>query len=104
MYANAPAVKALQGKQAFPDGSVIVFDLLDNPEAGGAYTEGKRKLLATMVKDSKKYSDTAGWGFQGWAEGNRQKPALKTATEQQGCLGCHMQMQKTGYVFTEWRP
>jgi len=61
LYANE---KALQGYRAgrFPDGSVIVFDLLSAVSADNAVTEGPRKVLGVMHKDAVRYAATGGWG------------------------------------------
>ncbi len=41
--------------------------------ASGVYSEGSRKALSVMVKDSKTYMATGGWGFQLWAAGDAAK-------------------------------
>lgn len=63
LYANK---KALEGYKTgkFPDGSVIVFDLLEAPAADGAITEGARKVAGVMYKDAKKHAATGGWGYE----------------------------------------
>jgi hypothetical protein len=47
-----------------------VTDLHEFTVSDGSYVEGARKALAIMVKDSKKYASTGGWGFQLWAGGD----------------------------------
>ena len=99
------AIKAGAGRH-FPDGSVIVFDLLEAKQEGGALTEGKRKLLGVIVKNSKQYSATGGWGFEGFGEGSPDKrlvdPAKGGAKTQ--CFACHMAQAKHDYVFSNYRP
>ena len=64
-YANAKALRGYQtGK--FPDGSVIVFDLLDAHTSGGALVTSERKVVGAMVKNGPKYAATGGWSFQGF--------------------------------------
>src|SRR5262249_24996898 len=70
VYANPTAVAALKKGGAYPNGSQFVTDLHDFTITDGSYVEGARKGIATMVKDSKKYASTVGWGFQFWAEGD----------------------------------
>ena len=77
VYANPKALKALKAKKDYPKGSVFAFDLFETTESTGAYTEGKRKFVAFMVRDAKKYKDTAGWSWQAFEAGNPQKPVLK---------------------------
>ncbi|MCB1914056.1 MAG: cytochrome P460 family protein, partial [Rhodocyclaceae bacterium] len=61
LYAND---KALEGYQSdtFPDGAVIIFDLLEAVHDGNAVTEGARKVVGVMHKDAKKFAATGGWG------------------------------------------
>ena len=48
VYANAEAMRALVKGGTFPDGSVLVLDLLEAKDENGAYVEGRRKLLGVM--------------------------------------------------------
>jgi hypothetical protein len=45
---------------------VIVFDLLEAKAADNTVQEGPRKVLGVMHKDSRKYKDTGGWGYEGF--------------------------------------
>jgi mono/diheme cytochrome c family protein len=53
-----------------------------------------------MIKDSRKYASTLGWGFARW-RGADLKPYGKDAAFVQECVGCHTPLRKTDYVFTE---
>lgn len=103
VYANPPARAALEKSGPFPDGSVLVFDLLEAPKADGAHAEGARKFVAAMVRDGRKYATTGGWGYQAWGGGDARKPALAKAADQAGCHQCHTQVAKTGFVYSQWR-
>ena len=101
IYANK---KALQGYRAakFPDGSVIAFDLLAAEKADNTMTEGTRKVLGVMHKDSKKYSATGGWGFEGFAGGDKTKRVVgKDAAT--ACFSCHEPQKDHDYVFSKLR-
>src|SRR5262249_23750433 len=70
-YANERAVKGLR-TGTYEDGAVIaeeMLELLMNDKGGGG--EGRRVLTAVMVKDSRRYAATGGWGFGHFDEGNR---------------------------------
>jgi hypothetical protein len=54
---------------------MFATDLHEFTISDGSYVEGARKALAVMVKDSKKYAPTGGWGFQLWAGGDPKKAA-----------------------------
>jgi len=65
IYANKTCMKALQSGKAFPDGAILIFDLLEVKSADNTLTEGQRKVLGVMQKDSKRFAGTGGWGFEG---------------------------------------
>lgn len=101
IYANKKAVKGYRtGK--FADGSVIVFDLLEDHRGDGAIVEGARKVAGVMHKNSKKYAQTGGWGFEGFAGGDPTKRVVKDQAEA-ACFSCHVPQKKTGYVFSALR-
>ena len=101
IYANE---KALAGYRAgkFPDGAVIVFDLLAAERADNAISEGERKVAGVMHKDAAKYADTGGWGFEGFAGGN---PAQRVVggNAASACFACHQPLQERDYVFSSLR-
>jgi len=101
LYAND---KAMQGyrKGTFPDGSVIVFDLLEAVAKDHAVTEGSRKVLGVMHRDHKRWPETGGWGFEGFAAGDAANPVVG-AQAATACFACHAAQKNTGYVFSRWR-
>jgi hypothetical protein len=102
IYAND---KALEGYRSgrFPDGAVIVFDLLEAQKGGNAIAEGPRKVLGVMQKDRQRFKDTGGWGFEGFAQGDPNQRVVKDQAKE-ACFGCHAeQAGKTDYVFSQWR-
>ena len=101
LYANEAAEKGYAG-ETFPDGAVIVFDLLEAVGADHAIAEGKRKLVGVMQKDSKRFAATGGWGFEGFA-GDSRTERLVGDKASEACFGCHQARKQQGYVFSEGR-
>jgi len=101
LYANAPAMEGYR-TGSFPDGAVIVFDLLAAERADDALTEGARKVLGVMVRDAAARAGTGGWGFEGWAEGDPGRPVVGAAAAE-ACFACHTAVEDRGYVFSSWR-
>lgn len=101
LYANP---KAIEGYKAgkFPDGSVIVFDLLEASRKDSAVTEGPRKVLGVMHKDAKKYAATGGWGFEGFGGGDQSKRVVG-ANAASACFACHAPQKDHDYVFSRLR-
>ncbi len=100
IYANKTALAGYKAGNKFKDGSVIVFDLLESVSEDNAITEGKRKVVGVMVKNSKKYKDTGGWGFEGFAEDTRDRVVKDMVSE---CFDCHTQARDKDFVFSEYR-
>ena len=107
---NDMAIKAYrEGKLPFPDGTIIArlawsYDASEeNNKVFGrpqSFVAGPPKNgVQVMVKDSKKYASTGGWGFAQFDDG---KPAdealLKT------CFPCHQAIKARDLVFTHYAP
>lgn len=101
LYANR---KALQGYRSgkFPDGAVIVFDLLEAKDGGNAVQEGGRKVLGVMHKDAKKWKDTGGWGFEGFKGDSKTERAVGRNAAG-ACYACHTQQKDKDFVFSAYR-
>lgn len=101
LYANK---KAEQGYKAgkFPDGAVIVFDLLDAKAADNAVQEGARKVVGVMHKDAKKYQATGGWGYEGFKADSKTERAV-AGNAADACHQCHTAQKGRDYVFSALR-
>ena len=101
IYANE---KALQGYETgkFPDGSIIVYDLLEAKEIAGNTIEGPTRRIDVMVKQSERNSTTGGWQFMSFPGGNPTDGKL-TAERQAMCSGCHAKRKDHDSVFSEFR-
>lgn len=102
LYANAAAVKGYASGR-FADGSVIVFDLLEAVSADNTVTEGKRKVVGVMHKDSRRYAATGGWGFEGF-KGDSTSERAVGANSAKACYECHTAQKGKDFVFSSWRP
>jgi len=108
---NDIAIKAFkEGKVPFPDGSIIAAihwtrvpsednnKVLAGPFPGAlSFVVGSPVNVQFMVKDSKKYAATGGWGFADFKDG---KPGDKALHET--CFACHMPAKDRDYVFTRY--
>ena len=103
LYANKAALQGY-AKGRFPDGAVIVFDLLEAKTADHAIQEGARKVVGVMHKDSKRYAATGGWGFEGFKGGNPAERAVPAADAAKACFECHQARRENDYVFSATRP
>jgi hypothetical protein len=101
VYANAVALNAMKQAKPFPDGAVLVFDLLEAEAENHAIVEGPRKLLGVMQKDSKEFRATGGWGFEAFKGDTRQRAVTNPDTE---CFACHKAQTQSDYVFSKYRP
>jgi hypothetical protein len=102
LYANPAALRGYR-KGQFPEGSVIVFDLLEAPAADHTVQEGGRKVVGVMVKNSRRYASTGGWGYEGFKGDSKTERAVgnNAAT---ACHACHAAQRSSDHVFSKWRP
>lgn len=100
-YANGKAMEGFRtGK--FQDGSIIADEFLEtHGRDGGAATEGPRRGVGVMVKDSQRYASTGGWGFASF-EGDSQVDQ-NTEAAKKACFDCHVPRKENDYVFTQYR-
>lgn len=101
LYANDIALEGYR-TGSFPDGSVIIFDLLEAVQEGNAVTEGERKVVGVMHKDAQVYSDTGGWGFEGFGGGDPSDRVVG-ANAASACFACHAPQQSRDYTFSTLR-
>jgi hypothetical protein len=101
IYANPKAAEAYASGQ-FPDGSVIVYELLETVEKDGLITEGVRRRIDMMVKDGDRYKATGGWGYERYM-GTASKVGVLDNAGQTGCSACHARAQDHGSVFSRMR-
>jgi hypothetical protein len=100
IYANEAAMTGYRTR-SFPEGSVIAFDWLELTENNGAFAEGPRRQLDVMVKDSKRFASTGGWGFQRFVKDSKTERA--SAPTAQDCFGCHDRLKRDSLVLSSLR-
>ena len=110
---NDIAIKAFkEGTRPFPDGAIIAAmhwtrvpsednDKVLDPVFPGthSFVIGSPVNVQFMVKDSKKYAATGGWGFADFTNGKPGDKALH-----QTCFPCHIPAKDRDYVFTRYAP
>jgi hypothetical protein len=107
---NDVAIKAArQAKLPYPDGTIIARlawgyePLGESSQAFGrfqSFVAGPPKNgVQFMVKDSKKYASTGGWGYAQFDDG---KPAGEAV--QNTCFACHSTVKARDFVFNRYAP
>jgi hypothetical protein len=112
---NDIAIKAFrEGKLPFPDGAIIAAlhwneaasDENNKVLASGfpgaglqSFVAGSAENVQFMVKDSKKYAATDGWGFADFKNGKPGDEALHKT-----CFPCHQPAKDRDFVFTRYAP
>jgi len=99
---------ARDGKLPYPDGAIIArlaysyVPSAENNKAFGreqSFVAGAPTNVQFMVKDSKKYAATGGWGFAQFNDGKAVDDALLKP-----CFGCHVPVKARDFVFTKYAP
>lgn len=101
VYANPEALAGYRTR-TFPEGSVVVVDWLEMKDTKGAFAEGPRRQLDVMMKDSKRFAGTGGWGFQRFVKDSKTEHAATPSPQQ--CFACHDKLKKDGLVLSAYRP
>jgi len=101
---NAISIEAYRDRMLpFPDGAILAklaWKHAPSSEFDGVFTAGPITSVQFMVKDSKKYASTGGWGFGKFIDG---KPTDET--EHKACFACHEAHAKAhDFVFTHFAP
>jgi hypothetical protein len=101
---NGVALKAYRnGVLPFPDGTILAklaWKHVQSTEFPRAFVPGAPTTVQIMVKDSKKYPATGGWGFGRFVDG---KPVDEA--QHRTCFACHAARVKAhDFVFTRLAP
>lgn len=101
---NDLSVKACrEGTLPFPDGAILVklaWKRVRSAEFSPAFVPGPATTVQIMVKDSKKFASTGGWGFGRFIDG---KPVDEA--QHKTCFPCHeANVKQHDFVFTRWAP
>jgi len=101
---NAISLKAYREKVLpFPDGAILAkmaWKYVPSTEFKSAFVPGPATTVQIMVKDSKKYAATGGWGFGRFIDG---KPVDEA--QHRTCFACHQANVKGhDWVFTRFVP
>jgi hypothetical protein len=73
--------------------------LVDAFPGARSFVVGSAVNVQFMVKDSKKYAATGGWGFGDFKDGKPGDEALHKT-----CFGCHEPAKARDFVFTHYAP
>jgi hypothetical protein len=106
---NDVAINAYrEGKLPFPDGTILAalhYHYVPSDEnnkvfgQAQSFVPGSPTNIQFMVKDSKKYAATGGWGFATFVDGKPADPA-----SMKSCFPCHQKANTTDLVFTRYVP
>ena len=102
IFGNDIALKVIEDGNInpWPDGTTFAkagWDML--VDSSGIIHTGAFKQVEFMIKNSKKYASTKGWGWARWL-GMQLKPYGKDASFSKECQNCHQPMKDNDFVFT----
>jgi hypothetical protein len=100
IYANREAMVGYRTR-AFPEGSIVVVDWLEMREKESVFEEGARRQVDVMVKDSRRFAKTGGWGFQRFVKDSQTELAATPTPEE--CFACHEKLKKDGLILSSYR-
>ncbi len=109
---NDIAIKAYrEGKFPFPEGAIIgriAWSYVSSEENNKSFGRDQSfvagsptdSYLQFMVKDSKKYAATGGWGYSSFGKDGK----TSAAAAMQTCYPCHQKIESRDFVFTRYSP
>lgn len=105
---NDLAIEAYRaGRLPFPDGAIIArvawsyVPSAENDKVFGkaqSFVAGAPTNVQLMVKNSKKYAATGGWGFAQFTHGKAD------AVDTKECYSCHEPVKDRDFIFTKYAP
>ena len=109
IYTSPETYAAAKKTGELPEGAMVAKELSTvagkHASSGNGYFEGDLIALAIMVKDTKRYPDTDGWGFYTYMR-DKETGYAKTAKlhSAESCYECHSDGAETELVFTQYYP
>ena len=100
---NDVAVKAISDHQInpWPDGTIFAkVAWQQQADSTGVVHAGQFVQVEFMIRDSRKYASTKGWGWARW-RGTDLKPYGASADFSNECIACHTPVGKNDFVYTE---
>ncbi|HSC36867.1 MAG TPA: cytochrome P460 family protein, partial [Chitinophagaceae bacterium] len=102
VFGNDMAVKAIEegNINPWPDGTIfakVAWNQLT--DTAGIVRSGTFSQVEFMIKDSRQYASTRGWGWARW-KGIQLVPYGKDAHFANECVSCHQPLKNTDFVFT----
>lgn len=115
VYVNPDAYAVYARTGSFPDGTVIAKELvllkpgkykdgsIDAP-SGRGYFADKPNGMDVMVKDTKRFKETNGWGFFNFGHHEPPYSSSAKAAPTASCAACHTANAEKDMVFMQFYP
>ncbi len=106
VYINPSAYRAFSRTGKFPEGSMMVLELVQaeaksEPGLRGSFQKEYVSLEAS-VKDSKRFE--GGWGYFSFTDNDGKAKSKAQPFSSDRCWSCHHQKAATDHVFTQFYP
>jgi hypothetical protein len=98
IFANQKAVEGYASGD-FADGSMVVYELREAKQQNAVISEGDRKRVDVMIKDSAHYATTGGWHFLRFMGSDQEQNAIHDSGA--SCFQCHQKATAHGFIFSQ---
>jgi hypothetical protein len=110
---NATMIKAYKAGvpgngKPFPEGSIVVkigWSEKKSPDFPAAMEPGELKRVEFIIKDSRRFPDTSGWGYARFlydVKASTFTPYGKDSSFAQECYQCHTIVKGKDFIFTSY--
>ena len=109
VYIDPMSYKKWQRDGSFPDGTILVKELIDvgtkSAPSGKGYFMGNYIGLEAAIKDTKRFKNEPGnWAYFSFTQKGKPVKHLSTPFPSEKCNICHQALAKDDWVFTQYYP
>ena len=106
VFVNPAAYRAFLNSGRWPEQSIFVLEIRQALTEGsinrGGQFQGETVALEVLVKDSKRFADTRGWGF--FEYGAQEQHPVAKLPKSASCYGCHAGNGAVEHTFVQFYP
>ncbi len=106
VFVNPAAYRAFLNSGRWPEQSIFILEIRHAKTEGsinrGGQFQGDTVALEVLVKDTKRFADTRGWGF--FEYGAQEQHPVAKLPKSASCYGCHAGNGAVEHTFVQFYP
>ena len=106
VFVNPAAYRSFLNTGRWPEQAIFVLEIREAKTEGsinqGGQFQGDTIAVEVLVKDTKRFADTRGWGF--FEYGAAERSAVEKLPKTASCYGCHAGSAAVEHTFVQFYP